>query len=53
MKKIAWIVKAYTGYKTGWQELKRFDSPAAADTWLCSYIKENGYSPADFTIVRK
>ena len=51
MKKTAWIVKAYTGYKTGWQEIKRFNNPADADLWLCSYIRENGYSPADFTIV--
>ena len=51
--KTAWIVKAYTGYKTGWQEIKRFNNPADADLWLCSYIRENGYSPADFTIVRK
>ena len=53
MKKTAWIVKAYTGYKTGWQEIKRFNSPADADLWLCNYIRENGYSPADFTIIRK
>ena len=51
--KTAWIVKAYTGYKTGWQELKRFDNPADADLWLCNYIRENSYSPADFTIIRK
>ena len=24
MKKTTWIVKAYTGYKTGWQEIKRY-----------------------------
>ena len=53
MKKTAWIVKAYTGYITGWQEIKRFNSPADADLWLCNYIRENGYSPADFTIIRK
>ena len=39
--KTAWIVKAYTGYKTGWQEIKRFSSPADADLWLCNYIREN------------
>ena len=53
MKKTAWIVKAYTGYKTGWQEIKRFNNPADADLWLCNYSRENSYSPADFTIIRK
>jgi hypothetical protein len=53
MKKTTWIVKAYTGYKTGWQEIKRFDNPADADNWLCSYVRENGYSITDFNIVRK
>ncbi len=53
MKKTTWIVKAYTGYKTGWKEIKSFESPAAADLWLCNYIKENGYSAADFNIVRR
>lgn len=51
--KTTWIVKAYTGYKTGWQEIKRFDNPAEADTWLSAYIKENGYSNTDFNIIRK
>ena len=51
--KAAWIVKAYTGYKTGWQEIKRFDNPADADNWLCSYVRANGYSITDFNIVRK
>lgn len=53
MKKTTWTVKAYTGYKTGWQEIKTFESPAEADKWLCNHIRENKYSPADFTIVRK
>ena len=53
MKKTTWIVKAYTGYKTGWQEIKRFDNPADADNWLCRYVRENGYSIKDFNIVRK
>jgi hypothetical protein len=53
MKKTTWIVKAYTGYKTGWQEIKRFDNPADADNWLCRYVRENGYSITDFNIVRK
>lgn len=53
MKKTTWIVKAYTGYKTGWQELKRFTSAKKADQWLCSFIWEHGYSPEDFTITRK
>lgn len=48
-----WIVKAYTGYKKGWQEIKRFNNPAEADEWLMKYVKENGYSINDFTIVRK
>ena len=51
--KAAWIVKAYTGYKTGWQEIKRFDSSAKADEWLCSFVRENGYSITDFNIVRR
>ena len=53
MKKATWIVKAYTGYKTGWQEIKRFDNPGDADTWLCSLIREKGYIPTDFTIVKR
>ena len=51
--KNTWAIKANTEYKTGWQEIKSFNNPADADNWLCSYIKENGYSNADFTIVRK
>ena len=51
--KTTWIVKAYTGYKTGWQEIKRFDNPAEADEWLCSFVRENGYSITDFNIVRR
>ncbi len=51
--KAAWIVKAYRGYKTGWQEIKRFDSSANADEWLCSFVRENGYSITDFNIVRR
>ena len=53
MKKATWIVKAYTGYKTGWQEIRRFDNPGDADTWLCRLIKEKGYIPTDFTIVKR
>lgn len=52
-KEATWIVKAYTGYKTGWQEIKRFDNPADADNWLCSFVKEHGYSITDFNIVRR
>ena len=51
--KNTWTIKANTGYKTGWQEIKSFNNPADADNWLCSYVKENGYSITDFTIVRK
>jgi regulator of protease activity HflC (stomatin/prohibitin superfamily) len=51
MKKATWIVKAYTGYKTGWQEIKSFSSPAAADEWLCNYVRANGYSITDFNII--
>lgn len=53
MKKATWIVKAFTGYKTGWQEIKRFSNPAAADEWLCNYVRANGYLITDFNIVRK
>ena len=51
--KTTWIVKAYTGYEKGWQEIKRFDNPGDADEWLCSYVRENGYSITDFNIVRR
>ena len=51
MKKTAWIVKAYTGYEKGWQEIKRFDNPGDADEWLCRHVRENGYSITDFNIV--
>lgn len=53
MKKTTWIVKAYTGYKTGWQEINRFEDPAEADEWLCSYVKVHKYSITDFNIVSK
>ena len=53
MMKSVWIVKAYTGCKTGWQEIKTFSTPGEADTWLCKYIKENGYIPTDFNIINK
>ena len=52
-KKGTWIVKAYTGYKTGWQEIRRFDNPADADNWLCNHVREDGYSIQDFTIVAR
>lgn len=45
-----YIVKAFTGYKTGWKEIKRFGSAAEADKWLCEYIKKNGYAVSDFTV---
>ena len=48
-----WIVKAYTGWETGWQEIKEFDDPIEADDWLCSYVKENGYLITDFNIIRR
>ena len=51
MKKTTWIVKAYTGYEKGWQEIKRFDNPRDADEWLCRHVRENGYSITDFNIV--
>ena len=47
--KKTWIIKANTG-TTGWKEIKRFDNPAAADTWLMDHCRRNGYSIADFTI---
>ncbi len=54
MKKTTkWIVKAYTGYETGWKEIKTFDNPGKADRWLCNHIKENGYHYTDFTIVTR
>lgn len=36
-----------------WKELKRFSDPKQADQWLTSYIKVHGFTPSDFTIVRK
>lgn len=51
--KTVWIVKAFTGYKNGWQEIKRFDNPMEADTWLCDYIVINNLLPTDYTITRK
>lgn len=51
-KEATWIVKAYTGYKTRWQKIRRFDNPADADNWLCSFVREHGYSITDFNIVR-
>ena len=47
--KETWIVKALT--EEGWQEIKRFDNPVDADNWLCSFVRENGYSITDFNIV--
>ena len=48
--KNVWIVKGFKGYGIGWQEIKRFDNPGAADMWLMDYIRENNYIVSDFTI---
>lgn len=44
------IVKAFTGYKAGWQKIKTFSTAAEADNWLGEYVRRNGYSIEDFTI---
>ena len=53
MEKIVWIAKAFTGYKTGWQEIKTFDSFQEGDNWICSYARENGYLITDFTLEKR
>lgn len=46
-----WIVRAYTGWKTGWVDFKEFTNPADADNWLCDYCRKNHYDITDFNIV--
>lgn len=46
-----WIVKVITS--NGWQELKRFDNPGAAESWLFNLVRENGYIFTDFNIIRR
>ena len=52
-KKAYWVVKVYTDYKTGWQDLKRFDNAQDADEWLCNFIRESGCSYTDINLVRR
>lgn len=56
MAKTKWIVKVLTAKNPGemiWQDLKVFDSPAEADSWLADYIMKNGYNYTNFNIVRR
>ncbi len=56
MAEIKWIVKVLTAEKPGrlvWKDLKVFDSPAEADSWLEDYIRTNGYNYTNFNIVRR
>ncbi|MDE5583505.1 MAG: hypothetical protein K2J08_07350 [Ruminococcus sp.] len=51
-----WKVKALTAEKPGklvWTTIREFSNPADADSWLCSYIKENGLICTDFRISTK
>lgn len=51
-----YIVKQKTFRRPGqmiWEEINRFDNPADADEWLTSWIRVNGLSVSDFTIVFK
>ncbi len=51
-KKSAWVVKVNQGIN-GWRDFKKFDNPAAADEWLCNFVRSNGYWIGDFTIVKR
>ena len=48
-----WIVKAYRGYKLGWQPVAVFHNTADADDWIRSQVRRYGYSPYDFNVVRR
>ena len=55
-KKTTWVARGLTAEKAGklvWTDLKEFDNSAEADNWLCSYVRNNGFSITDFTISRR
>ena len=51
-----WVARGLRAASPGrlvWADIKEFDNPADADNWLCGYVRENGLSITDFTIVRR
>jgi hypothetical protein len=51
-----WVARGLRAERPGrlvWADIKEFDNPADADNWLCRYVRENGLSITDFTIVRR
>ena len=53
MEKIVWVAKCYTGCKTGWQEIKRFENFEEGDNWICSYVREKRCLITDFTLEKR
>ncbi len=51
-KSTIWVVRVNRGLD-GWQEMKTFTSAAAADNWLCNFVRKNGYWMNDFNLVRR
>ena len=51
-KKTNWVVRVNRGLD-GWQDMKTFTSAAEADTWLCDFVRKNGYWMNDFNLVRR
>lgn len=55
-KNTVWVVRALTAIKPGklaWTDFKTFKNAEDADNWLCDFYRENGYSIADFNIVKR
>ena len=55
-KNTIWVVSALTAIEPGklvWMDFKTFKSAIAADDWICDYCRKNGYSIADFNLVRR
>ena len=51
-----WVARGLRAERPGrlvWADIKEFDNSADADNWLCGYVRENGLSITDFTIVRR
>lgn len=51
-KSTIWVVRVNRGLD-GWQDMKTFTSAAAADTWLCDFVRSHGYWMNDFNLVRR
>ncbi len=51
-KNTIWVVRVNRGLD-GWQDLKTFTSAAAADDWLCEFVRSHGYWMNDFNLVRR